>query len=427
MHSTLIQKFFWRFILLFLLLYIFPYGLGWGFTDYFENWTLWHKPITWIGENLFGWEFNYDNLLIGWDSKFEVCRYLFIFFFGTLLSGIWIYLDQRFGANLDYEKKLKIFTQTCLRYHLAIVMLHYGLAKVFAYQFGSMDLNTLETPIGDLSPMSLMWSYLSYSKTVTVFSGWAETIAATLLFFRRTTLLGSVLQVIVLSNVVLWDIGYSVTVTFYAIQLLLLTLVLLSTQLKGLYHYFILNRASKPLEYSALFTSAHVKKWVLPIKAVLLIGLSYLFLTDSLSIREKYMDNPYEWFSSSHKVIGFSINGKAAKDSTSSRNWKKVVFNDVGYFKNSFNVQFQNNKEKRFTYEVDSINKSIRYKEHDKDETPWNLMRYQTSAENDQLFENEFMFYTTLNGDTIKAKTRFKTMEDFLLMKRGKRWIIDLK
>jgi len=48
--SHLGQKFFWRFIFLFLVIYIIPYDLAFGFTDKFEEWRLWHKPIFWIGE-----------------------------------------------------------------------------------------------------------------------------------------------------------------------------------------------------------------------------------------------------------------------------------------------------------------------------------------------------------------------------------------
>ncbi len=415
------QKFFWRFIFLFLIFYIFPYDLAFGFTDKFEEWRLWHKPIFWIGEHFLSWEFDYETPLVGWDSKFEVCRYIFIFLLSTLLSILWLFLDS-FYLKIHYEEKLTSLTQTFLRYRIAIVMLHYGLAKVFMHQFGTIDISTLESTMGDYQPMGLMWGYLSFSEEIQVFSGWTETIGAILLFFRRTTFLGTFLLVIALANVVLWDIGFSVSVTMYAIQLLLLTLVLMSSQFKSIYNFLIKGKSAIAVEYKALVTKSKYIRVVLAAKFILFIGLAFLFAKDAIKLDKDYFSNNYEWFTGLHNIDLFIINGDTISTSEPQKKWKKIIFNDVIYFNDSFKIEFDDkeSEEERFKYKVDSLTKVITYRDYEDEKAPWSEMYYH------QLEENKYLFRGIFKSDTISAKTTIKRLEDYNLISKKGSWLIDL-
>jgi len=416
----IVRKFFWRFILFFLLLYIFPYDLGFGFSDQFEEWRLWHTSIFWIGEQILGWDFDYENPLLGWDSKFEVCRYIFIFVFGALLTIIWVLLDY-FYLKSSYEKKLIALVQTFLRYQIAITMLHYGLAKVFMQQFGTIDINTLEGTFGDNSPMELMWAFLSYSKTVTIFSGWMETIGALLLFFRKTTLIGATILVIALANVVLWDIGYNVSVTLYAIHLLLLTLVLLTNQFKNLYHFFITGMSTTASIYNAFITNTKYRKIAVVIKLCLIISVGVLFAKDTISAQNDYFSNNYQWFTALHKIEEFTIHGDTIKNANTEKKWKKVIFNDVLYYNDSFKIEFETTEAERFKYEVDSTTKIIKYRDYNDEKADWNLMNYRKLSDDNYHFESVF------KGDSISIKTSVKRLNDYNLLSQKKRWLIDLE
>jgi len=407
--SHLGQKFFWRFIFLFLVIYIIPYDLAFGFTDKFEEWRLWHKPIFWIGE---------ETPLVGWDSKFEVCRYIFIFLLGTLLTILWLFLDS-FYLKMKYEEKLASLTQTFLRYRIAIVMLHYGLAKVFMHQFGTIDISTLESTIGEYQPMGLMWSYLSFSEEIQLFSGWIETIGAILLFFRRATFLGTFLLVIALANVVLWDIGFSVSVTLYAIQLLLLTLVLMSSQFKSIYNFLIKGKSSIAVEYKALVTKAKYIRVVLAAKLILFIGLIFLFAKDAIKVHKDYFSNNYEWFTGLHNIDLFIINGDSISTPVPEKKWKKIIFNDVIYFNDSFKIEFDDSEEERFKYKIDSITKMITYRDYEDEKAPWSEMTYH------ELGENKYLFKGVFKSDTISAKTTIKRFEDYNLISNKGSWLID--
>jgi hypothetical protein len=67
----------------------------------------------------------------------------------------------------------------------------YGAAKVFKSQFPDPPASRLLEPLGEMSPMGLLWSFMGASEAYTVFGGLAETIPAILLMFGRTTLLGA--------------------------------------------------------------------------------------------------------------------------------------------------------------------------------------------------------------------------------------------
>jgi len=414
------QKFFWRFILLFLILYIVPYDLAFGFSEKFEEWRWWHKPIFWIGENLLGWEFDYEKPYVGWDSKFEVCRYIFIFLFGSLLSGLWMILDSYY-LKFNYEEKLVVFTQTFLRYRIAIVMLHYGLAKIFMYQFGTIDIDGLETTVGNSSPMGFMWNFLSFSEELQLFSGWLETIGAFLLLFRKTTFFGSFLLVVALSNVVLFDIAFSVSVTLYAIQLLLLTLVLLSNQFKGIYSYFILGKTTTAAKYRGFIDNLKYRKILVTLKSVLFVSLSVLYFKNSSEITERLVPNNYEWFTGLYTIDTFVINGDTLNEIGAEKKWKKLLFNDLIYLNDSFKIEYEDANNERFKYEIDSVKKVIKYRDFENEKASWHEMKYELLRDKTCLFEGIF------KKDTLFVETTIKRRKDYNLIAKKGKWLIDLK
>lgn len=415
--NPITQAWFWRLVLLILGFRIIPYELGFGFTDEPENWTWWHKPIIWLGESLFSWGFDLENLYIGFDSKFEFCRYIFLLSAAFIFSILWLLIDK-YALKKTYS--IKALTQTCLRYYLGITMLHYGLAKVFSYQFGSIDISGLESTFGELSPMGLMWTYLSYSKTVTVFAGWLEAIGAILLFFRKTTFIGAVLTLVAIGNVVLWDIGYGVSVTFYAIFLLILTLILLATQLRSLIDYFVLGRTSKAIVYEPFSLRQKFRKIATGVKTLIFLGLGYLFVNNTISILNEYFSNSFEWFTGKHTVKEFNVVSNQMTNDTSQIAWKELIFNDVIYYNDTFKLIKENDENTRFSYKVDSVSHLIKYKPYSDENGNWNDMYYEKQG------DSLFTFNTNYKGDSLQIKTKIKRLEDYLLISQKGRWIIDL-
>ena len=94
--------------------------------------------------------------------------------------------------NLNYAKIGYVF-YTYVRYYLALQLFLYGFNKVFKCQFFLPEPNTLYTHIGEAPKDLLFWSAMGSSYFYTVFGGVLEVFAASLLLFRKTYLLGSLM------------------------------------------------------------------------------------------------------------------------------------------------------------------------------------------------------------------------------------------
>lgn len=96
--------------------------------------------------------------------------------------------------------------ELALRWHVAISMFVYGIAKTV--QFDATAEN--DAPVNSLTGQQLMWAFYGYSLTYAKFLGVVEMAGAVLLLFRRTTLLGCLVVTTVLVNVIVQDLVYGV-------------------------------------------------------------------------------------------------------------------------------------------------------------------------------------------------------------------------
>jgi hypothetical protein len=91
------------------------------------------------------------------------------------------------------------------RYFICLLMLIYGLVKVFRGQFYT-DYYWKDTPLGQLSGMERVWSFYSYSPVYETTLGLIEVTVGLLVFFKRTTRLGILLFLPVMANLVLINV-----------------------------------------------------------------------------------------------------------------------------------------------------------------------------------------------------------------------------
>ena len=75
--------------------------------------------------------------------------------------------------------------------------------KIFPLQMSPPSLAVLNEPVGNTSPMTLLWTMIGLHPGYEMLAGWFEATAASLLIFRRTALLGALLTVVIMSNVLL--------------------------------------------------------------------------------------------------------------------------------------------------------------------------------------------------------------------------------
>jgi hypothetical protein len=100
-------------------------------------------------------------------------------------------------------------------------MMSYGLAKVYPQQMPPISIAILNEPVGNLAPMTFLWSLIGMNPAYEMVCGFAEVLGGALLLFRRTALMGALLSSFVMANVVLYNFFFDVPVKLFATELLL--------------------------------------------------------------------------------------------------------------------------------------------------------------------------------------------------------------
>jgi len=104
--------------------------------------------------------------------------------------------------NEHFERYPKLLDW--LRYFCAFMLYMYGVSKLLHLQFNLAEL--APRPIGSLNGYQLTWFYFGYSRIYACILGLTQVTGATLLLFRKTTLLGAVVMLPVMANILLINI-----------------------------------------------------------------------------------------------------------------------------------------------------------------------------------------------------------------------------
>lgn len=167
--------------------------------------------------------------------------------FGRLLLGVvigavaalwWTRSDRRKSRAAWVPEALQVL----LRYSIALGLASYAVAKLLPMQFPPLRPALLAQRVGDLSPMSLLWTFMEYSRPYAVFGGLMEAVAVVLLCFRRTATLGALVCLAVMTNVALLNYAYGVPVKLYSTMLVISAAVLLLYDVPRLTAVFLTNQ-----------------------------------------------------------------------------------------------------------------------------------------------------------------------------------------
>jgi uncharacterized membrane protein YphA (DoxX/SURF4 family) len=150
------------------------------------------------------------------DQTWHYVQLLLVAVLATAGTLVWSIADRR---RTSYER-LAAIALVVLRYFLAMMLILYGLAKVFEIQFISPSPARLDGRIGDMSPMGVLWTFMGASRPYTIFAGWLEIIPGLLLLWRRTALIGALASIVVMINIVALNFSYDVPVKLFSLQLL---------------------------------------------------------------------------------------------------------------------------------------------------------------------------------------------------------------
>ena len=206
----------------------------------------------WLGQHLFHLT-GVGSKLHGTGSGDTVLNWiavgvmLAVAIIATLLWTALAELRSPERRSLAYPR-LFFWFRLIIRLTLGVAMLNYGLAKLFPFQMAPPSLAVLNEPLGNTSPMTMLWTLIGLNPIYEMICGAAEVVAGILILFRRTGLLGEILTAFLATNIVLYNFCYDVPVKLYAAHLLLMSIALIIPDMPGLFNFFFLHRPCKPID-----------------------------------------------------------------------------------------------------------------------------------------------------------------------------------
>lgn len=386
------------FTIVYFFLYIFPFPLysiplvG-SLAKYYAKAFEW---ITiWTGKNIFSLGHIEKIKMTGsGDTTFDFVRLFTLIVLAVFVTGL------LFKSKID-KQKIIVFGRTYVRYFLAFILLSYGFSKFYEGQFSYPSLERLDQKIGDSSPMGLLWTFMGYSKSYAVFGGLCQVLAGFLLFFRRTSVIGSLMAFAVMTNVVVLNFSYDVPVKLFSTHLVLIALLILAPNLKNLFGLLFQNKSIKLVLEQSLVKKKNLKYVVLSIKFIVIAGCVLLFSV--VEIRS-FFNKP-----SNHlQAIYYPEKSLTEKDIS----WKKFI---IG---NRYATIFYDAKSyEDFDTEIDTTLQTIELKSQ-LDTLVVHTLKYRF-ADDDKTMYLSGLFKT----DSISAQFNIKRKEDFELVKRSFNWI----
>jgi uncharacterized membrane protein YphA (DoxX/SURF4 family) len=204
-----------------------------------------HKLMPWFAKHVFR---IHEPITIfsngSGDTTYDYVTILTFLLLSLIATSVWTIADRK---RQDY-KELNYWLRAGVRYFLGLVMISYGFEKVFHLQMPSPFLSQQVQPFGDKSPMGLAWSFVGFSRLYSFFVGFGELLGGILLFFRKTTTLGSLLLVVVLANVVAINFCYDVPVKLFSSVLLFMSIFLFAPDAGRLWDLLYRNLPTRSLQ-----------------------------------------------------------------------------------------------------------------------------------------------------------------------------------
>ncbi|MCD0477613.1 hypothetical protein LPB90_04060 [Chryseobacterium sp. LC2016-29] len=118
-----------------------------------------------------------------------------------------------------------IIEYVCIIY-ISVILIKYGVDKIFKTQFSEPESNILFTRFGNLDKDILFWSTMGTSKIYNIIIGSIELFSGALLLFKRSRFLGSLLAIISFSQILIINISFDISVKLFSLILLLMSLFL---------------------------------------------------------------------------------------------------------------------------------------------------------------------------------------------------------
>ncbi|MBI3136821.1 MAG: hypothetical protein HYZ14_19255 [Bacteroidetes bacterium] len=316
---------------------------------FFDTWSFWDYMIEWFARNILSVKVGPRPYSYGYSFSGYLVLYTLFVTAAVLITTVWSVLDRR---RKNYERFFGWFV-IGVRYFLINEMMIYGFTKLFFVQFGEIQVAELDQPLGDLSPMGLVWVMMSYSKGYTLFSGILELLAGLFLLFRKTQTLGALTTAAVMLNVVALNFFYDISVKVFSSHLFVLALFLISLDARRLWNMLVLNKATEPKIHQPLFRFKQWNRVKNLVKGLVIAALILYYSISHLEYR-----NRIETYYTDTGIRGtytvYFFNRKSTPELTLD-DWKKVTIK----YDNGAEIKCYSDMRLQYGVEVDSANRFV--------------------------------------------------------------------
>mgnify|MGYP001627136235 CR=1 FL=1 len=276
----------------------------------------------------------------------------------SMLLALFGFLKKRFNTS-----ELAELTRSIVSLFLTLILLKYGLDKIFQQQFPIPEPNLLYTSLGQLDKDILYWSTMGSSYSYNLFLGFTEVIAGLLLFLRKTSALGSLAAVFIFINVLAVNLSFDISVKLFSGLLLLMSFFLAR-------HHLLCIVSTQPAE-----NQTEQLGYTLKGNVKIQIGIALLILAEAL----------FPYFKSANHADELTLYGAYEAIHNSDNNSLKRIFI---HSDNYLIFQDQNDEMASYRMDHDAVRQTIFIRNEDQGITTIN---YKYNPVNSEL---------TLNGIT---------------------------
>jgi hypothetical protein len=333
---TLLQRiggWFTRFFVRFGLVFLFCFLLGRvaGMVPGFgwlagQSFVFWRRTTLWFGKSVLKLTQTISLANTGsGDKLYNWLELATMVSFAAVGALIWVWFDRRRRGDAIAHEALRIG----LRYSLGMIMLSYGISKVLYQQMPAPYAARLFEPYGESSPMGLLWTFMGQSWAYSAFAGGLEALGGLLLFHRRTTTLGALLVIAVMTNVSLMNFTFDVPVKLHSTLYLIFAVVLVAPDMRRLINVLVLNRPTVPRAIAFPWLRGRPLKLLAAAKWIFVCGL----LWNGTGQRVwSWLERPAPVKSPLHgmyEVVTFTRNDKeVAANASEAARWRRIIIDE---------------------------------------------------------------------------------------------------
>lgn len=344
------------------------------------------------------------------DTTYDYVKVLCFFLIALAATAVWTVLDRRRQNYTELNQWFRFY----VRLTLGATLLSYGGYKVIPSQFPPLRQYQYLEMYGDASPMGILWTFMSASKSYTIFAGSVEMLGGILLFIPRLTTLGALVGMGAMANVFFLNMSYDVPVKLYSFHLLLLSALLVLPDIKRLTRFFVFNRTVEPAPAELQFQRKRLRTAFVLFQLIFGIYLGgYALYTSRQQLKSLTVD-----FVAQPPLAGTwgidEFTGDGPTPISDDVRWQKVVFE----FKSAITVQQPNGKLLHISAKTDTDHKTIELTK--RADAKWKAsLSYTFPATGNMVMDGQ------IGGQKVHIKLH-QLDGKYLLNTRGFHWINEL-